>query len=130
MARTNLPQTVLSPTAGVVNPSTTAIDATNGMNLALASEGVPAGPNSTGVTLVVSNTFAGAKHVIVRAGASNPPAFRAAIGDLSVNVGQNQTAYIGPLEWARFCQSDGSLNIDFDAGTTGTILALVAPRSF
>lgn len=130
MARTTLPQTVLSPTAGVVNPSTTAIDATNGMNLALAAEGVPAGPNSAGVTLVVNNTFAGAKHVIVRAGAANPPAFRKDIGDLSISIAQNQTAYVGPLEWARFAQSDGSLNIDFDAGTTGTILALVAPRSF
>lgn len=130
MARTNLPQTALSPTAGVVNPSTTAIDATNGMNLALANSGFPAGPNTDRVVLVVTNTFAGSKHCIVRAGASNPPAFRKDIGDLSVNIGQNQTAYIGPLEWARFCQSDGSLNIDFDSGTTGTILATVLPRSF
>ena len=127
MARTNLPLTVLDPVNGLTAPAATAIDATNGMNIALASTAIPSGPGAWDLVLVYANTFAGAKSCIVRAGASNPPAFRKDKGDLTI-TNTTQTSYIGPLEPARFAQSDGSINVDFTAATTGTILALIRPH--
>ena len=128
MARTNVPLTKLTANSGNVAPSTTALDATNGHNIALASTAIPAQAGSELLVLVVNNTFAGSKTVTVKAGA-NPPAQRAGLGDLTVTLTQNQTAYIGPLESQRFYQADGSINVDMAAGTTGTILAVLLPRA-
>lgn len=128
MARTNLPVSNLT-TNGKTAVSTTAIDQANGMNCALASNAIPAVSASEHLVLVVSNTAAAPHNFILRAGASNPPAFRAGLGDLTVSVTNGTTAYIGPFDHARFVQSDGSLNIDFDAGTTGTVQALLVPRT-
>ena len=76
--------------------------------------------------LKVDNSAAGPHVVTVRKGV-NPPAFRAGIGDLAVTVTNGTTQYIGPLESARFSQADGSLLLDFDSGTTGTITAFFIP---
>ncbi len=129
MARTNLPLTTLDPAAGISAPATTAVDVANGMNIALASTAIPSGPGAWDLVIVFVNSFAGAKSIIVRAGASNPPAFRKDKGDLSVsNAGTSAISYVGPLEPARFLQADGPINIDFTAGTTGTVLALIRPH--
>lgn len=128
MARTNLPVTEMTVNASTAI-STTVIDQANGMNCALASTAIPSKGNTDLLVLVVDNTAAGAHNFILRAGASNPPAFRTGLGDLTISVGATTTVYIGPFDYARFAQSDGSLNIDFDAGTTGTIQALRLPRS-
>lgn len=128
MARTNLPVTNLT-TNGKTAISTTAIDQTNGMNLALASTAIPPVAATDHLILVVDNTAAGSHNFILRKGASNPPAFRAPLGDLTIAIGATTTVYIGPFDYARFVQSDGSLNIDFDSGTTGTIQALLVPRT-
>jgi hypothetical protein len=130
VARTNLPLTKLVANSGVLNPSATTVDQTNGMNVALASESIPAGANSDRLVLKVDNTAAAAHNVIVRAGAANPPAFRAGIGDITFSVTNAESAYVGPFEWARVAQSDGSVNVDFDSGFTGTITAFLLPRSF
>jgi hypothetical protein len=126
MARTNLPLTTLDPVNGVV-ATPTAVDVANGMNIALASTAIPSGPGAWDLIIVFANTFAGAKSCIVRAGANNPPAFRSGKGDLTV-TNTTQTSYIGPLEPARYLQSDGSINIDFTAATTGTVVALMRPH--
>ena len=126
MARTNLPVTPLDPTNGVTAPAATAIDAVNGMNIVLASGAVPRAPTGWDLILVFANTFAGAKSAIVRAGV-NPPAFRKDIGDLTV-TNTTQTSYIGPFDPSRYAQADGSINLDFTAATTGTVLALVVPH--
>lgn len=128
MARTNLPVTNLTANGGTAL-STTAIDQANGMNLQLASSAIPAAATAENLVLVVANTAASPYSVIVRAGASNPPAFRAPLGDVSVSVTNGTTKYIGPFDYARVVQSDGSLNIDFTSGMTGTIQALLLPRS-
>lgn len=128
MARTNLPVTAMTAN-GVTAVSTTAIDQANGMNLALASTAIPSTATSDELVLVVANTDTGAHNFILRAGASNPPAFRSGLGDLTVSIPASTTRYFGPFDWARFCQSDGSLNIDFGSGITGTIQALLLPRS-
>lgn len=128
MARTNLPVTDLPGNAGVLQ-ATTAIDATNGMNVQITSEAIPAKGEAEDIVLIVSNTYTAAENVIVRAGAGPVPAFRASLGDLTVSVTNATTQYIGPFESARFAQADGSLNVDFSAAMTGTIVALRVPRS-
>ncbi|HET9109673.1 MAG TPA: hypothetical protein VFN78_02495 [Ktedonobacterales bacterium] len=128
MARTNLPVTNLVANSGVAL-STTAVDQANGMNLQLASSAIPAASTSESLVLVVANTAASPFNVIIRAGASNPPAFRAGLGDITVSVTNATTKYLGPFDYARVVQSDGSLNIDFGVGFTGTIQALLVPGS-
>lgn len=128
MARTNLPLIDLPGNAGVLE-STTAIDATNGMNLLVASEAIPAKGELQDIILIVANTYTAPENCIIRAGAGPVPAFRASLGDLTVSVTNATTQVIGPFESARFAQADGSLNIDFGAAMTGTIVALRVPRT-
>lgn len=127
MVRTNLPLSTLDPVAGIT-PTATAVDVANGMNIAMASTAMPSGPTGWDLVIVFVNSFAGAKSLIVRAGV-NPPAFRKDKGDQSfANAGTSAISYVGPLEPARYTQADGSINIDFTAATTGTVLALVLPH--
>jgi hypothetical protein len=131
MARTNLPLSTLVPNGNLAAPAGTNVDPTNGMNVAIPTTALPAGPNLNSLVLVVNNTAASSKVVTVRAGVGGGvtpgPAFRAGQGDLAVTVGASGTQYIGPFETARFAQSDGSLNIDMASGITGTITALIMP---
>jgi hypothetical protein len=129
MARTNLPLTALAANSSVTQPAGTTIDQANGMNVVLASTAVPAAGSSQHLILQVTNSAATSKVVTLRAGV-NPPAMRSAIGDLSVTIATTATAFIGPLEPGRFVQTDGSVNVDFATGTTGTINALLVPRNF
>lgn len=126
MARTNLPLTVLDPVNAQTAPTATAIDVANGMNIALASSAIPTQSSSFDLIIVYNNTFAGAKSIIIRAGA-NPPSSRAGKGDLTIS-NTTQVSYVGPFEPARFMQADGSINVDFTAATTGTVLALLLPH--
>ena len=80
------------------------------------------------VLLIVNNSFAGEKDVTVKAG-DNPPAFRTDLGDLVEPLAQNETA-IFVLESARFMQSDGTINIDYEADMTGTAWAVYLPGEF
>lgn len=136
MARTNLPLTALTANGAVLNNGGTAIDAANGMNIQLPTTGLPASGFEDRLVLYVQNTTASTKTVTVRAGANpnylNVPAFRAGQGDftsgnLSATTG---SAFIGPFEAARFMQVDGSINVDFAAGMTGLIWAVLVPRAF
>lgn len=134
MARTNLPLTTLHAN-GVVDITGTAVDVTNGMNVVLANEGVPAGPGMNNLVLYVTNTAGADKTVTVRAGvgggATPGAAYRSGEGDLVVTVHTaSGGGVIGPLESARFAQSDGSLNIDFGSGLTGNITAYILPARF
>lgn len=134
MARTNLPLSNLiaeasvatGTYAGFADPAGTAIDQANGMNVVLASGAIPHVPAGEGLVLRVANTAAAPHVVTLRAGAY-PPAFEAMKGDQTVSVTNATTKWIGPLEYARHAQADGSINIDFDAGTTGTITAFLVP---
>lgn len=130
MARTNLPTTSLTYNGGIAQPAGTTIDQANGMNVVTTAEAVPSEGTAAGhLILQVTNSAASAKHCIVRAGVT-PPAQRSALGDLSISVAAGATELIGPLESMRFAQSDGSINVDFDSGMTGTINALLVPRNF
>ena len=127
MARTALPITALAQ-AGLVTPAGTGIDVANGMNIAVQSSAIPSANDAYGLILQFANTFAGSKTITVRAGVQ-PPAYRNLLGDLVVTCTQ-ATWLIGPLEPARFAQADGSINIDFQAATTGTINAFLVPREY
>src|SRR5215469_15308829 len=134
MARTNLPTTSLIAEAsvatgsytGFADPAGTAADQANGMNIVMATTAIPAGPPQRHLLLRVANTAASPFAVIVRAGAY-PPAFESQKGDLSVTVTNATTRWVGPLEAARHAQADGSLNIDFAVGFTGTVTAFLVP---
>jgi len=132
VARTNLPLTTLTPNSAVLNNAGTAIDAANGMTIALPSNAIPASPDAEQLILYVTNTFAGTKTVTVRAGTSNPPAFRGGLGDLTTGnlTASTGTAIIGPFDSARFIQSDGSISVDFAASMTGLIWAEIVPARF
>ena len=136
MARTNLPLTNLVPNGAVLNNAGTAIDATNGMNIAIPTNAIPAGGDCDELVLYVQNTTGSTKTVTVRAGVgggANPgAAFRSGLGDLTTGnlTATTGTAFIGPFDPARFLQADGSINVDFASSMTGTIWALLKPRVF
>lgn len=131
MARTNLPLSTLTPNSSIAAPTGTAIDQANGMNVQIPTNTFPATPECDHLFLLATNSAAGSHIVTVRAGvgggATPGAAFRAGLGDLAITVGASATRWIGPFDPARFLQVDGSVNVDFDAGTTGTIIAAIMP---
>jgi hypothetical protein len=129
MARTNLPLTSLIANGSIADVAGTTIDVTNGMNVAIPTTAIPSGPHLDKLVLRVANTAVADKVVTVKAG-SNPPAFRAGLGDLTATVvASTGVRFIGPFDISRFVQADGSLNIDFGSGMTGTITAFICPGS-
>jgi len=134
MARTNLPTTAFTPNAALADPAGAAIDQANGMTVQFPPA-FPVGPTARSLVLRVKNTAAGAHTVTIPAGV-NPPAFRASrepfgsAGGLATSIAAGATEWIGPFDESIFTQSDGSIFINFDAGTTGTITAFVTPGRF
>jgi hypothetical protein len=130
MARTTLPIVNAVANSGVT-PVATAIDAVNGMVISLPTGDIPSDASTDRLVLIVNNTFTSAKNVYLRKGASNPPAFRKDIGDASYSIASATTAYFGPFDLSRFTQggSPATLNVDFDTGITGTVIALLLPRT-
>jgi len=106
--------------AGLADSAGTAVDPTNGHNVA--------GGRFRKLVFRINSTFAGAKTFPFKAGAY-PPAESSGQGDLVVSLNA-VTAWIGPLESARFMQKDGSINIDVAAAATGTITAFQLPAQF
>lgn len=91
------------------------IDAENGME-------IPAGYKSDTIRIHVKHASQENKTLTVRKG-NNPPAMRAAIGDLVLPLDANSEQMIGGLESARFQQIDGTTHLDFESGTIGLISA-------
>lgn len=121
MPRDAVAITDLPSGAATAQPAGTAINPTNGANIA--------GVKDTGRLVVrVTNTSAGAKNVTFKAGTSNPPAGRKGIGDLVVSVPANTGDVLAVLESARFLKPDGSIDVDFAASTTGIISAVRLPK--
>lgn len=136
MARTQIPLSTLtaSSPAGAyadLNDAGTAIDQSNGMYIDLSNSAVPATGSAQDLLIYVKNSYSGTQTVTIKAGA-NPPAFRQGLGDYTTGnlTGSTGTAFIGPLDSSRFLQTDGKVNVDFSASATGTIWAVLIPRSF
>lgn len=129
MARTNLPLSTFTSGADL-NDAGTTVDQANGMNIQLPSTAIPVGGSTDRLILYVTNTAAATHVVTIRAGTSLPPAFEGGKGDVTTGnlTASTGTAFIGPFEPARFVQSDGSVNVDFDSGFTGKIWAILLPR--
>jgi hypothetical protein len=131
MARTLIPVIALVANASIAAPASTAIDQANGMNARFASNLVPASAGIEQAILIVSNTAASPKNIIVRAGVGGGitpgPAFRSGLGDLTLSVPAGATRWLGPFDSARHMQLDGSVNLDFEAGFTGNITAVLVP---
>jgi hypothetical protein len=131
MARTLIPVIALVANASIPAPAPVAIDQANGMNAKFASNLVPASAGLEHAVLIVSNTAAAAKNIIVRAGVGGGitpgPAFRSGLGDLVIPIPAGATRWLGPFDSARHMQLDGSVNLDFEAGFTGNITAVLVP---
>jgi hypothetical protein len=81
-------------------------------------------PKDGKLLIHVKNTAAANKAVTIKAGAGPGKSQ----GDLAVTVAANTgEQMIGGLESFRFKQSDGTLNIDFAADTTGYIAVFQVP---
>lgn len=118
MARTALTVTDLVANSAVADPTYTAADAANGMKVTAAE--------LSKIILHVKNAGGADRTVTIKAGSSNPPAWRKGLGDLAVTVTAGTNRFIGPFESARFGNA-GDLNIDFDAATSTTVAAYKAP---
>src|SRR5579875_1062060 len=131
MARTSVTPTALSANGGIDIPAGTTINSTlvtNGVNIPITTNTIPAPSNEDRLFLYVTNTAGSDKNVIVRAGVgggSTPgQAFRSGLGDLTVVCHTaSGGCLIGPLESARFAQLDNSINVDFGTGLTGVFTA-------
>lgn len=140
MAVVPLALTTMTPNGAVLNQAGTTIDAnavTFGADITLVTTAVPAVGNIDRMILYVQNTLAAPATVTVRAGANttgdpNSPAFEHGKGDLVTgNLNANTgTAFIGPFEVARFMGPTGVVHVDFSAGMTGAIWAIMLPRAF
>lgn len=118
MSRTAVAYSALLPNASLADPAGTAITsgAGNGGQIAKAL------PEQT----VLRAVFTTAGNVTVKAGVM-PPALAAGLGDLTVAVGLNGVAWLGPFESGRFLQSDGSLIVE--STQTVTLTAFSVPRN-
>lgn len=136
MSRTALALSTLNGNGILDIPAGTAIDQSNGMTIAITTTAVPSAPNIDRMLLFVATTNGADKTVTIKAGAGGTSAtagaaFRAGLGDLVVTAkAANGGGVIGPFETARFVQSDGSVNIDFQSGITGRITAFMLPRNW
>ena len=118
MARTDVP--IIDASRNAVTTATpTAADATNGHKIQVDG-------GCRRVVLVVKQTAATAKTVTVKAGA-NPPAWATDADLVSSALAQNATVAIS-LDFAKFVQSNGDINVDLQAGFTGEISAIRIPK--
>lgn len=121
MARTAVTVTTLTANTGVTEPAGTTADPTN--------DHVVTGVPCEELILRFANTNGSDRVATIVAGDS-PPALSAGQGDLAVTVpATSGVVWVGPLESARFVQSDGSVNIDLAASFAGTVTAYRVPRN-
>lgn len=119
MARDAVTVSVLTQNALNTNPAGTAINTTNGANIA--------GPIDSRILIRITNTNGTNRVATIKAGADRP-AGRATLGDLAITVPATTGDVLVPIETARFLQSDGSINIDFAASMAGVCSAVKIPK--
>lgn len=122
MPRDAIPIIASAINAATIEGAGVAISPTNGGNIAI--DGV-----SDKYLLIILNSTVGAKNVTLKAGVY-PPAFRSGIGDSVIPCAQSTQRQVIPIESARFAQADGSINVDFEAGMTGTAFCYKLPPEF
>lgn len=125
-----MPRTAVIPRALVANGSLNGAAGATTIDSTLVTNGVVINSAEPERILIrVANTEGSTNTVTVQSG-DNPPAHAAGQGDLVVTVAATSgVQFIGPLESGRFLQNDGTLEIDFETGMTGTIDVLLLPRA-
>ncbi len=124
MARTALTPTQLGQDAGTDVKAATVMSSIAAL-VALGSEIVAAKFRPDDKILIhVKNTAGTAKNITIPAGNG----FRSGIGDLVVSVAATSGEAMIIVESARFAQSDGILDIDYETGFTGLIGAYRLPN--
>jgi hypothetical protein len=122
MARDLLTKNTFVPNASLADPVANTVTQANGSYIA-------GGSASEQIVIRVTQTAASAKAVTVRAGV-HPPAISAGQGDyVSAQIAQNAVLWLGPFTSGRFLQADGKINIDYEAGFTGSATCFVLPRT-
>lgn len=125
-----MPRTAITPRALVANGSLDSVTGPTTIDSTLVTNGVvinSAEPER--LILRVANTEGSTNTVTVNAG-DNPPALAAGQGNLVVTIAATSgIRYIGPFESGKYLQNDGSMEVDFETGTTGTIDVLLTPRA-
>lgn len=125
MARTAV---TISSLGGATSSPTTDFDTT--IDSTLVTNGVSL--SNVGrleeVVIRITNTHGDAHTVVFPAGDSYPPAFGSGHA-LTVSVpGTTGDIFVGPLESARFVNSDGSVHIDLETDHAGTLFVFRVDR--
>lgn len=117
MARTAVTVDDLSVSAAIAGTGVN-IDTTNNHSITTDYPG--------DVVVLVDHTGSTDGVLTVKAG-TNPPAFRAGVGDLAITCVAGETRYF-MIESARFMQSDGTIHLDAATFDAGKIFAFRVPR--
>jgi hypothetical protein len=124
MPRTAVAYSTFTANSSTADPAGTTIDSTlvtNGVKVTAAV------PEET--VIRVANTAGTSKVVTINAG-DYPPAAAAGQGAVTGTVGATTgVLWFGPFESGRFLQNDGTFEVDFASGTTGTITVFRVPRT-
>lgn len=120
MPRDAVTITSLSSGTAVAPPAGTTIVPANGANIAAVGD-------TSRLLIRVTNTNGTQRTVTFKAG-DNPPALRSGLGDLAVVVPATTGERLVVLESARFVQSDGSIDVDFEASMAGVVSAVRLPK--
>lgn len=120
MARTAIPVTSLVGNAATADVAGTAIDQANGQVIT-----VPRGCSPEELVLVVTHTASGAKNVTINAGDFEGKG--ALVTSFAAGNVTPVVKYIVPGS-ARFLQADGTIELDYESGATGTVKALWLQR--
>jgi hypothetical protein len=122
MARTVVTVTTLTANAGTTEPAGTTADPTNDHSID------PGGP--TDLLLIRLANTNGTDRVATVVAGDSPPALNTGQGDLAITVpATTGVKWVGPLESARFIQSDGLIHVDLAASFAGTVTAYKVPRT-
>ena len=112
---------IAPPTADVLDTGTAAVT----LDADVAGNGMVFFEFKSAASTAVNTTFT------ILAG-DNPPAQRAGLGNLATVCAQNVVKLVGPLETARFIQSDGKISVTVTpaSGTIGaTIRCYSLPKT-
>jgi hypothetical protein len=120
MARDSVTIVDLTLNAATNSGSGTTINTTNGAVIA-------AGGDTRGLWLRITNTNGSDRVATIKAG-DYPPAINQGQGDISITVPATTGDVLIPLESARVCQSDGTIEVDFAASFAGVIRAYRLPK--
>lgn len=124
MPRTAVAYSAFTANASTADPAGTTVDSTLVTNGVKVSNAVPE------ETLIRVTNSAGATKLITINAGDYPPALASGQGAITGTVGATTgVLWFGPFESGRVLQSDGTMEVDFASGATGTITVFRVPRT-